>query len=242
MGVECMVLISGSIVTNGLNVDYQEFKRLPRRPFGNIIPFTALKDVNLEVEPGEIVAILGRNGAGKSTLLKCISGFLRASGGIVETSGRVFLLAGADPGLMPMLSGRQNAREMGTAYGVPAHEIDDFVSSVDEFASLNEDFDRNVGGYSTGMRGKLGFGIITALVPDILLIDETLGVGDREFRAKAEMRLRDFIGQSGTVLISTHSLGFAKELCSRGVVLDEGKVRFDGPVDEAIKEYISFTD
>ncbi len=237
-----MVLSSGSIVTNDLNVDYQEFKRLPRRPFGNIIPFTALKGVNLKIEPGEIVAILGRNGAGKSTLLKCISGFLRASGGLVETSGRVFLLAGADPGLLPMLSGRQNAREMGTAYGVPSNEIEDFVSSVEEFADLKEAFDRNVGGFSTGMRGKLGFGIITALVPDILLIDETLGVGDREFRGKAEIRLREFISQSGTVLISTHSLGFAKELCTRGIVLDEGKVRFDGEIDEAVSDYISLTD
>ena len=197
--------------------------------------------MNLKIEPGEIVAILGRNGAGKSTLLKCISGFLRASGGVVETSGRVFLLAGADPGLLPMLSGRQNAREMGAAYGVPSNEIEEFVSSVEEFAGLKEAFDRNVGGFSTGMRGKLGFGIITALVPDILLIDETLGVGDREFRAKAEIRLREFIDQSGTVLISTHSLGFAKELCSRGVVLDEGRVRFDGPVEEAIGDYISLT-
>ena len=237
-----MVLRNGSIVAEELNVDYQEFKRLPRRPFGNITPYKALERVNLRIEPGEIVAILGRNGAGKSTLLKCISGFLRASGGVVETAGRVFLLAGADPGLVPMLSGRQNAREMGEAYGVESEGIDDFVNSVDDFADLKEAFDRNVGGYSTGMRGKLGFGIITALVPDILLIDETLGVGDREFRAKAEVRLREFISQSGTVLISTHSLGFAKELCTRGLVLDEGKVRFDGPISEAISDYISLTD
>ena len=87
-----MVLRNGSIVTEGLNVDYQEFKRLPRRPFGNISPPKALQDVNLNIEPGEIVAILGRNGAGKSTLLKCISGFLRVSGGEVQTAGRVFLL------------------------------------------------------------------------------------------------------------------------------------------------------
>ncbi len=237
-----MVLRNGTIVAEGLNVDYQEFKRLPKRPFGNITPFKALGEINLRIEPGEIVAILGRNGAGKSTLLKCISGFLRVSGGVVKTAGRVFLLAGADPGLLPMLSGRQNAREMGQAYGVDSSELDEFVKSVDDFADLKEAFDRNVGGYSTGMRGKLGFGIITALVPDILLIDETLGVGDREFRAKAEVRLREFIGQSGTVLISTHSLGLAKELCTRGLVLDEGEVRFDGPIGKAISEYTSLTD
>ena len=113
--------------------------------------------------------------------------------------------------------------------------------SVDDFADLKEDFDRNVGGYSTGMRGKLGFGIITALVPDILLIDETLGVGDREFRAKAEIRLREFIDRSGTVLISTHSLGLAKELCTRGVVLDGGKIRFDGSIEDALSDYVTLT-
>ncbi len=237
-----MVLRNGSIVSDGLNVDYQEFKRTPGRPFGKISPFKALENINLNIEPGEIVAILGRNGAGKSTLLRCISGFLRVSGGEVRTAGRVFLLAGADPGLIPMLSGRKNAREMGGAYGVEASKIEEFVKSVDDFSNLKDDFDRNVGGYSTGMRGKLGFGIITALVPDILLIDETLGVGDREFRAKAEIRLREFIDRSGTVLISTHSLGLAKELCSRGIVLDGGKIRFDGHIEDAVSDYVTLTE
>ena len=229
------------MTASDLNVDYQEFKRLPRKPLGNIVPFHALKNINLNVEPGEIIGVLGRNGSGKSTLLKCLSGFLRASAGVVETSGRVFLLAGADPGLLPMLSGRQNARELAKAYGAINEEIERFIGSVEEFADLGEAFDRNVAGYSTGMRGKLGFGIITALVPDILLIDETLGVGDREFRAKAQTRLRYFIDQSSTVLISTHSLGLAKELCSRGIVLDGGEIQFDGSIGEAVAHYISLT-
>ena len=195
----------------------------------------------MNVEPGEIVAILGRNGAGKSTLLKCISGFLRVSGGEVQTAGRVFLLAGADPGLIPALSGRQNARELGVAYGVKDEEILEFIDSVEEFADLGGGFERNVKGYSTGMRGKLGFGIITALNPEILLIDETLGVGDREFRAKAQIRIRQFIERSGTVLISTHSLGLAKELCTRGILLDGGRKVFDGEVGRAIEEYVDLT-
>ena len=87
------------------------------------------------------------------------------------------------------------------------------------------------------MRGKVGFGFLTALNPDVLLIDETLGVGDLEFRAKAQVRLRSFIDRARTVVISTHSLGMAKELCSRGIVLEKGEVYFDGPAEDAIREY-----
>ena len=242
MGVEFVVLVPGSVEIEDLVVDYQEFKRSRRKPMGSMEPFTAISRLTASIRPGEIVALLGRNGAGKSTLLKCISGFIRPSSGEVKTSGRVFLLAGSDPGLIPALSGMENARELGIAYGIKREEVDDFVTSVKEFADLGGGFDRRVKGYSTGMRGKLGFGIITALKPDILLIDETLGVGDREFRARAQIRLREFIGRSGTVLISTHSLGLAKELCSRGVLLEDGKIEFEGGIQEAIDRYISITD
>ncbi len=236
-----MVLNSGTVEIDNLLVDYQEFERSRRKPMGMMKPFTAIKGISAEICSGEIVALLGRNGAGKSTLLKCISGFLRPSSGIVKTSGRVFLLAGADPGLIPALSGRKNATELGVSYGVKKEEIGSFVDSVEEFASLGDGFERSVKGYSTGMRGKLGFGIITALNPDVLLIDETLGVGDREFKAKAQLRLRAFIERTGTVIISTHSLGLAKELCSRGIVLDYGEIIFDGDIELAIKEYTDLT-
>lgn len=236
-----MVLDRGAIEIEELGVNYQEFKRTRTRPMGELVNFSAVGALTASINPGEIVAVLGRNGAGKSTLLKCISGFLRPSTGVVRTAGRVFLLAGADPGLIPALSGRQNARELGVAYGVKGEEISEFIDSVEEFADLGDGFERNVKGFSTGMRGKLGFGIITALNPDILLIDETLGVGDREFRAKAQIRLRQFIERSGTVLISTHSLGLAKELCTRGILLDEGRKVFDGEIGGAIKEYVALT-
>ena len=236
-----MVLSRGKIEIENLVVDYQEFERSRKKPMGVMKPFTAINNLTSEIQSGEIVALLGRNGAGKSTLLKCISGFLRPSSGAVKTSGRVFLLAGADPGLIPALTGRDNAKELGIAYGVKKEEIESFVRSVEDFSSLGGGFERRVKGYSTGMRGKLGFGIITALNPDILLIDETLGVGDREFRERAQSRLRDFIQRTGTVIISTHSLGLAKELCSRGIVLDYGEVVFDGEIDLAIKKYTNLT-
>ena len=241
MGVELLVLKTGGIKVSDLCTDYEDILRTKFRPLGRVDSFRALDRLNFTVSPGEVVGIIGRNGSGKSTLLRTINGFMRPSEGYVETSGRVFLLAGVDPGLILGLSGRENVRLLGKAYGKDQREIEGFVDSVEKFCNLKEAFDRKVGGYSTGMRGKLGFGIITELEPDILLIDETLGVGDREFRAKAQERLRNFITQSGTVLISTHSLGLAKELCNRGILLEKGRVEYDGNIEDTIKKYVEIT-
>jgi len=153
----------------------------------------------------------------------------------------VILLAGADPGFIPELTGRQNVIELALAYGISKEEMPDFINSIEKFADIGEAFDRKFLGYSSGMRGKVGFGFITALNPDILLMDETLGVGDREFRKKASKRLEGFIERSGTVIISTHSLGLAKDMCSRGIVLDKGIIAIDSDAEEAISHYINMT-
>ena len=179
------------------------------------------------------------NGAGKSTLLRCIAGLLRPSKGSLTTNGRVIILAGADPGFLNSLTGHQNVMELASAYGINDEDLEEFCSSVVTFADLGKAIDRPYKGYSTGMKGKLGFGFITALEPDILLIDETLGVGDLEFREKARARLSEFIERSGTVLISTHSLNLAKKMCSRGLVLDEGVLVLDGSSEEAVEFHIS---
>jgi len=231
------MVLRGSISVEMMSVEYQEFEREKLNPWGKISGFLALDNINLEIGQGEIVALLGRNGAGKSTLMKSLAGLLRPSSGKIVTRGRVIVLSGANPGLIPDLSGRKNVEELAPAYGVEKGDIQSFIESVEEFANLGEAFDRRVGGYSTGMRGKVGFGFLTALNPDVLLIDETLGVGDLEFRAKAQVRLRSFIDRARTVVISTHSLGMAKELCSRGIVLEKGEVYFDGPAEDAIREY-----
>lgn len=242
MGDIIMVLTKNAIEIENLSLEYHEFVRSRAAPWGEINPFLALKEISLSILEGENVALLGRNGAGKSTLLRCISGLIRPQKGKITTKGRVILLAGVDPGFIPDLSGRQNVLELGKAYGVSEGDINKFVDSIEDFAMLGEGFERRFGGYSTGMRGKLGFGFITALNPDILLIDETLGVGDREFRVRAQDRLRDFIAKSGTVIISTHSLGLAKELCPRGVLLDYGAVEIDGKIDDVIQRYSEITD
>ena len=233
-----MVVSDWSVEIEDLSVDYSEFSRSYSKPFGEQRLVRALDSISLKIEEGGIVGLIGKNGAGKSTLLKTIAGQLRPSRGEIVTKGRVILLAGADPGFLPDLTGRRNIAELALAYGVREEEMDSFTESIIDFADLGDAIDRNFRGYSTGMRGKLGFGFITSLNPDILLIDETLGVGDREFRAKAQERLRGFIERSGTVIISTHSLGLAKEICSMGILLDFGSLRADGPIEDVVKEYI----
>jgi len=233
---------SNAIDITDFSVNYHIFKRSRKKPLGDFENFNALKNLEISIKDGEIVALLGRNGAGKSTLLKCIAGLLRPSKGKIVTKGRVILLAGADPGFIPQLTGRQNVIELALAYGISKKELPKFIESIEEFADIGEAFDRNFSGYSSGMRGKVGFGFITALKPDILLMDETLGVGDREFRKKAAKRLEEFIERSGTVIISTHSLGLAKDICSRGIVLDKGNIIIDSDAEEAISYYINMTD
>jgi ABC-type polysaccharide/polyol phosphate transport system ATPase subunit len=242
VGDDFVVIKKNSIEIGDLFLEYQEFIRDKQTPWGRINPFVALQKISLDITEGENVALLGRNGAGKSTLLRCIAGLIRPSGGKIITRGRVILLAGVDPGFIADLSGRQNVIELGRAYGIPPEQIEVFSDSIEEFALLGDAFDRRFGSYSTGMRGKLGFGFITALNPDILLIDETLGVGDREFRKRAQERLRDFISKSGTVVISTHSLGLAKELCGRGILLEKGQLDMDGGIEDVIRRYSDITD
>ena len=185
-----------------------------------------------------MVALLGSNGAGKSTLLSAIGGSLRPSKGKIVTTGKVFTLKGANPGLVPTMSARENVNLLAKAYGVKSDEIKSFEKEIEEFCELGSAFDRNYSTLSSGMAGRVGFGFTTSLNPDILLMDETLGVGDKDFRKKAEEKALAFMQRGETILLSTHSLNLAKKMCSRGLVLDKGELVFDGPVDQAVDLYL----
>ncbi len=235
------MVLDDAVSISELFVNYHIFKRSKKKPLGEFKEFLALKNIDFKIQKGEVVALLGRNGAGKSTLLESIAGLLRPTKGEIRTHGRVILLAGTDPGFISEITGRQNVIELALAYGVSNDDLSKFVESVEQFANIGEAFDRKFLTYSTGMRGKVGFGFITALNPDILLMDETLGVGDREFRAKAAKRLKKFIERAGTVIISTHSLGLARDICSRGIVLDFGEVYLDANIEESISKYVELT-
>jgi ABC-type polysaccharide/polyol phosphate transport system ATPase subunit len=236
VGVIDMV-INTLLEIHNLGVSYSEMKSNKRYSFNNKRNIEALRNVSFNVTDGENIAILGRNGAGKSTLLKCIAGFLRPSEGSIITTGRIMLLAGTNPGFQPNITGRENLNLLAPLYGIKKNDVKDFITGIEEFTLLGDALDRNYNGYSSGMKGKLGFGFMTGLTPDVLLIDETLGVGDLEFRAKAQVRLKKFIQRSGSVLMSTHSLGLASEMCTKGILLDKGEVIFQGDIKECIDKY-----
>ena len=156
----------------------------------------------------------------------------------MKTVGRDYKLRGANPVLINSMTPRENVRLLASAYGINEEEIGDFESEIEEFCDLGEAFDRKMSTLSSGMAGRVGFGFTTSLRPEILLMDETLGVGDKDFRKKAEEKAKLFMERGETILLSTHSLNLAKDMCSRGLVLKEGSLVFDGPVDEAVDKYL----
>lgn len=236
--MEVLKLVMNSISVDSLAVEYTFRQRSgPLGLFTKRSQHQALEGVSFNIPQGEVVGLVGRNGAGKSTLLKAIAGFLRPSEGHVRTKGRTILLAGTDPGFIPSMSGRANVRSLARSYGITGPKVDDFVLDVEAFAGIGNAFDRRLDTYSAGMKGKVGFGFITGLDAEIFLIDETLGVGDIEFREKAKFRLLEMIDRAGTVVMSSHSLGLVSEICDRGLLMDQGGLSFDGPIEEAILEY-----
>lgn len=226
------------IDVSNLAVEYVSMQKKSLFSFEKKVLIKALDNISFSINRGEVVALLGSNGAGKSTLLSAIGGSLRPSKGKIVTTGKVFTLKGANPGLVPTMSARENVNLLAKAYGVKSDEIKSFEKEIEEFCELGSAFDRNYSTLSSGMAGRVGFGFTTSLNPDILLMDETLGVGDKDFRKKAEEKALAFMQRGETILLSTHSLNLAKKMCSRGLVLDKGELVFDGPVDQAVDLYL----
>ncbi len=227
-----------AIEIEDLSVEYTIFQKTGLLALIKTNVVKALKGISLCVQRGESIAIIGRNGSGKTTLLKSIGGHLRPSSGRISTRGKVYTLSGANPGLIQDMSGRENVRLMSEIYGIEKKDRGKFEEAVENFCELGEAYDRDLRTLSTGMGGRVGFGFTTSLDPQILLMDETLGVGDEIFRKKAEEKARDFMKRGETILLSTHSLNLAKKMCSRGILLDSGKILMDGDVEEVVERYL----
>ena len=195
-------------------------------------------DLSFIIKRGEAVAFIGQNGAGKSTLLKIISGIKHPTSGTVKVKGRVSALLELNAGFDNQLTGRENISLRGQALGLTRAEIMELEPKAIDFADLGVYIDQPVRTYSTGMKARLGFGFVISINPEILIIDETLSVGDKPFRAKCIERIREIMqDKSVTVLFVTHASETAKEFCTRGIVLDRGKMCFDGPIEKAIQYY-----
>ena len=203
---------------------------VPRQYRKEDIQPSGVRNISLEVNQGEVLGIIGRNGSGKSTLLKMMAGVFPPDSGTIATRGSVSLLAGVGVGFHKELTGRENAYLYGALMGRTTEQIDGLIEEIQSFAELDHHFDRPIRTYSSGMKSRLGISVATAFKPDLLLIDEVLGVGDASFRKKSEKRVKDMISESGTVVIVSHSLGMLKAICDRIIVLDSGSVLHKGDV------------
>jgi len=201
--------------------------------------FWALKNVSFIIDEGDIVGVIGRNGAGKSTLLRVLAGVFPPDTGIVEIKGKVSPLLALGAGFRPDLTGRDNIYLNGILLGLKKQEIDAKYSSIVEFAELEDFIDAKVRSYSSGMIARLGFAIAVSMEPDILLIDEILGVGDEKFREKSRQRMEEFMKKAKAIVIATHNMGFVREFCNKAIWLDKGQVRAMGNPEEVVREYLN---
>ena len=213
------------------------FERLRRRR-DRIEEFWALRDISFEIAQGESVGVLGANGSGKSTILKLIVQILHPTHGHVTTHGRVAALLELGAGFHSDLSGRDNIYLNGSLLGLSKREIDRIFDSVVDFAELDQFIDTPVKHYSSGMYMRLGFSIAVHSLPDILLIDETLAVGDQAFQAKCLTRIHEIKKLGTTIMLVSHSSDAVRELCERGMWVEHGSLRSDGPVDDVISAYL----
>lgn len=200
--------------------------------------FWALKDVSFEVEPGEVVGIIGRNGTGKSTLLKVLSRITSPSSGSVELRGRVSSLLEVGTGFHPELTGRENIYLSGSILGMKRREIDQKFDDIVRFAEVEKFLDTPAKRYSSGMYVRLAFAVAAHLEPEILLVDEVLAVGDASFQKKCLSKMQS-VGEEGrTVLFVSHNMPAITRLCPRTILLDAGSVMHDGPSPEVVGSYL----
>ncbi len=202
--------------------------------------FTALEPLDLDVARGEVVGLLGKNGSGKSTLLKLLCRVTAPSEGVIDVWGRVGTLLEVGTGFHVELTGRENVYLNGAILGMKPREIDREFANIVEFADIGPFLDTPVKRYSSGMRVRLAFAVAAHLNPEILLVDEVLAVGDAEFQARCLGKMGDVAANQGrTVLFVSHNMAAVEHLCGRVLVLDHGRVTYDGTAEDAVAEYMA---
>ena len=198
----------------------------------------ALKDINLEVLEGDVLGIIGKNGAGKSTLLKLLSRVTAPTTGKIYTKGRIASLLEVGTGFHPELTGRENIYMNGSILGMKKYEIDRKLDEIVDFSGCERYIDTPVKRYSSGMMVRLGFAVAAHLEPEILVVDEVLAVGDAEFQKKAIGKMQDVSkGQGRTVLFVSHNMASIRQLCTTGVLLENGTITYKGDILDTIEKY-----
>ena len=199
--------------------------------------FWAVKDVSLQVNAGEAVAIIGANGAGKSTLLKMVTGTVRPTRGGIAAVGRISALLELGLGFNPEFTGRQNVYMSCGLMGFSVGEIDRMMDGIVAFAEIGDHFEQPLRTYSSGMQARVAFAVATAVRPDLLIVDEVLSVGDSYFQHKSFDRIRQFKADGAAIIFVTHGMSSVRSLCDRVILLDKGAVLKDGLPDEVVDYY-----
>ena len=210
-------------------------ERVLRGRRGTFEWFWALQDIDLTVEEGETVGMLGHNGGGKSTLLKCIAGIIQPTSGEILLRGRLASLLELGAGFHPELTGRENVFINASFLGIPRKDIERKFDEIVAFAELEQFIDNQVKYYSSGMYVRLGFAVAVNVDPDVLLVDEVLAVGDEVFQKKCLDRVAQFQREGRTILFVTHGADLVRQVCNRAIVLDHGKMVANGNPGEAIR-------
>lgn len=200
-----------------------------------------LKGINLNINKGEAVALIGVNGSGKSTLLKLMTKIIYPNQGKIITNGKLTSLLELGAGFHADFSGRENIYFNASIFGLTKKEIDNRLEQIIDFSELREYIDNPVRTYSSGMYMRLAFAVAINVDADILLVDEILSVGDQHFQAKCIDKMKELKKEGKTMVFVTHSLGSAKELCDRAVWLNQGVIKLDGDTDTVIEKYIEET-
>ena len=197
--------------------------------------FLAVDDVSFRVDQGESIGLMGLNGSGKSTLLKLINGVMKPDTGSVLTRGRIAGLIATGAGFHPQLTGRENVFLNAAILGMTEQETKAKFDDIVEFADVGKFLDVPVGNYSSGMFARLGFAVAVHTDSDIFLVDEVLAVGDRPFKRKCIARMEEIRATGRTLFYVSHAPGSVRKMCERVLVLEKGRLAFDGPTDEGIK-------
>ncbi len=197
----------------------------------------SLKNINFEVQQGEVLGIIGKNGAGKSTLLKILSQVTTPTTGTIKARGRIAALLEVGTGFHPDLSGRENIFLNGAILGMSKHEITSKLDEIVDFSGVAKYLDTPVKRYSSGMMVRLGFAVAAHLEPEILIVDEVLAVGDAEFQKKCLGKMKDVSSQGRTVLFVSHNMAAIQNLCTQGILLEHGQIKTIGSIDQIITQY-----
>jgi ABC-2 type transport system ATP-binding protein len=216
--------------------------RISKRGRANVTEYQALKGINLSIEKGEFIGILGRNGAGKSTLLKTIAGIYQPTKGSIKVSGKLVPFIELGVGFNPNLTGRDNIYLNGAMFGFSPRQIDLMYDDIVSFAELENFMDQKLKNYSSGMQVRLAFSLAIRANADILLLDEVLAVGDAAFQQKCYDYFDSLKESNKTIILVSHSINVVKKYCDRAVLIEDGRVAYDGPAEKTVEKYLDLFD